>query len=152
MGESALAVGRFRLSLHDHVLMGEEHPIQLSPLASQLLQILAREPGQLVERGQLVDELWRGDWLVGDPALTRVVSEIRSAIDDNPKNPTLIQTIPRRGYRLVPSGSEPSTPTAPSIGQPIGPPLWRTIMLSVLILTGCLTILGLVATAARHFR
>jgi DNA-binding winged helix-turn-helix (wHTH) protein len=58
---------------------------------------LAKRIGELVEQAELVDRLWRGDWLVGHLALRRLFSEIRSATGNDPKKPTLIQTVPHRG-------------------------------------------------------
>jgi DNA-binding winged helix-turn-helix (wHTH) protein len=94
-------IGRNELDPLRHVLTGRGGKTQLSALASRFLQALARRPGDVVERSALIDELWRGDYLVGEPALNRVVSETRRAVGDDPKNPALIQTVHRRGYRLV---------------------------------------------------
>lgn len=82
-------------------LLVDDQEISLSPQAARFLELLARRPGEVVDREQLIDELWRGDYLTGDPALNRVVSETRRAVGDDPKEPHLIQTVHRRGYRLV---------------------------------------------------
>lgn len=152
MSKNSIALGRFRLGVDDHVLLTNDGEIRLSPLASQLLQILAQRPGELVERAELVDQLWRGDWLIGDPALTRVISEIRSITGDDRTKPTLIQTVPRRGYRLI----QPANEIALDGGLPVAArtegSAWRKFILTTVVLTTCLAILGLVATAARYFR
>lgn len=96
-----MAVGEFELDLLTHRLDRHGRAVQLSPLASRFLQVLAAQPGTVVERNALIETLWRGDWLVGDPALNRVVSETRRAVGDDPRNPALIQTVHRQGYRLV---------------------------------------------------
>lgn len=97
----ALTVGAFSLDPLTHRLSGAMGTVQLSPLASRFLQTLAAQPGTVVDRETLIERLWRGDWLVGDPALNRVVSETRRAVGDDPRNPALIQTVHRQGYRLV---------------------------------------------------
>src|SRR5262245_7723796 len=91
-----IRMGRYTLNPWRNLLTVGEREIALSPLAARLIEVLARKPGEVIERRALVDELWRGDWLTGDPALNRVVSEIRKAVDDDPKAPSLIQTVPRR--------------------------------------------------------
>lgn len=110
-----MAVGEFQLDLLTNRLDRHGRAVQLSPLASRFLQELAARRGSVVERAALIDALWRGDYLVGDPALNRVVSETRRAVGDNPRNPALIQTVHRHGYRLV--GAE---------GAEVIHPTWRT--------------------------
>ena len=99
-------IGRYELDPLRHTLSSGDRVVQLSPIASRFLQAMAREPGAVVDRAVLIEELWRGDYLVGEPALNGVVSETRRAVGDNPKDPALIQTVPRRGYRLVASSGE----------------------------------------------
>lgn len=99
-----MAVGEFELDLLTHRLDRHGRAVQLSPLASRFLQELAARRGAVVERAELIRTLWRGDHLTGDPALNRVVSETRRAVGDNPRNPALIQTVHRQGYRLVGAG------------------------------------------------
>ncbi len=125
---------------------------KLSPIALELLQILAGRPGEIVERTELVDRLWRGNWLIGDPALSRVISEIRSTLGDDPKRPSLIQTVPRRGYRLLQPAENLHLGMATSSRELRGPQLFRVFLVTIIVLTLCLAILGLVATAARYFR
>ena len=96
-----LSVGRFELDRVRNRLVGADGEIEISPLACRFLEVLANTPGELVRRETLVDRLWDGNALVGEPALNRLVSELRKAAGDDPKSPELVQTIPRRGYRLV---------------------------------------------------
>ena len=147
-----MPLGQSQLSLLDNGTIADLDGIKLSPLASQLLQILARRPGSLVERTELIDRLWRGNWLIGDPALNRVISEIRSALGDDPKQPTLIQTVPRRGYRLILPAENSRLGIVSPGNASLGLLLFRRIMITILVLTICLATLGLVATAARYFR
>lgn len=95
----------FRLDPIRNQLVLEGRVIPLSPLATRLLELLAREPGAVVKRNAIIDELWQGNYLVGEAALNRLVSEVRHAAGDDARDPRLIQTLPRRGYRLVQIGS-----------------------------------------------
>lgn len=112
-----IAVGEFQLDLLTHRLDRHGRAVQLSPLASRFLQELAARRGAVVERAELIHTLWRGDHLTGDPALNRVVSETRRAVGDNPRDPALIQTVHRQGYRLV--GTEGGGAAA-AAGRPPG--------------------------------
>ena len=78
-------------------------PIErIEPKAVQLLALLAAHPQQLVDKQQILDTLWPRQTLTDDP-LTRCVSRLRKALQDNPKQPQFIETLPRRGYRLIAS-------------------------------------------------
>jgi DNA-binding winged helix-turn-helix (wHTH) protein len=115
----------------------------VTPLVARFLQMLVAADGKIVAREAIIDALWQGNSLVGDPGLNRVVSEARRALGDDPRNPTFIQTIPRRGYRLVkgaataesaasvsPSGVVSASPNA---GEWLSPGrFWRLIILIVL--------------------
>jgi|CXWL01.1.fsa_nt_gi DNA-binding winged helix-turn-helix (wHTH) protein len=102
--------GAFTLDTVGCTLTGPAGETQLSPLAARLVAELARTPGETVERTALISALWRDDPVLGDGALNRLVSEARQALGDSPKNPKLIQTVPRRGYRLVAGAGEPMPP------------------------------------------
>jgi DNA-binding winged helix-turn-helix (wHTH) protein len=72
----------------------------LPPKAVEVLLCLARASGDLVTRETLLEKAWGSDQ--GSPeALSHAVSEIRHALGDHADNPRFIQTLPRRGYRLV---------------------------------------------------
>ena len=76
---------------------GSKH---LPPKAVEVLLCLAREPGELVTREHLLEEVW-GAGHGSQEALGHAVSEIRHAFDDHHDDPHYIQTLPKRGYRLV---------------------------------------------------
>jgi predicted Zn-dependent protease len=61
---------------------------------------LANHPGQVVTRQELLEEVWAGTNVV-EAVLTRAVSLLRRAFGDEPGAPCRIETIPKKGYRLV---------------------------------------------------
>jgi tetratricopeptide (TPR) repeat protein/DNA-binding winged helix-turn-helix (wHTH) protein len=72
----------------------------LKPKAVEVLLYLANRPFELVERDELLEAVWGENG--GSPeALTHAVSELRSCCQDHANSPTVIQTVPRRGYRLL---------------------------------------------------
>lgn len=150
--ESASPSGRHTLDAVRNVLLVDGREVALSPLAAQLLRVLARRPGEVVARAELIDLLWRGDWSVGDPALSRVVSEIRSVVGDDAKRPTLIQTVPRRGYRLVSSVAGGQADITSPRPTPRWHAAWRLANTTIVILMGSLTSIAVLAVFARHFR
>ncbi len=92
---------------------------RIEPKLMEVLVYLAEHAGDVVTRDELLDNVWSG-MVVGDEALSRVVSLLRSHLDDDPRQPIFIQTIPRRGYRLIPTPDQrPSiTAEAPSVAVP----------------------------------
>lgn len=100
---------------------GETRHVQ--PKAMDVLCCLARRAGQVVERQAILDEVWDRN-VVADDVLTRCVSELRSALGDAAVQSRFIQTVPKRGYRLLveprPIESAPDAPT--ETAAPVAPP------------------------------
>lgn len=74
--------------------------IHLPPKAMEVLLSLASSPTRLVTRESIMGRVW-GAGKGSQDALGHAVSEIRNALGDRPENPEFIQTLPRRGYRLI---------------------------------------------------
>ncbi len=72
----------------------------LEPRAYHVLRYLAERPGKLVSIDELMDAHWHGT-VVTPNAVTRVIAQIRKALDDDAKRPRYIQTVARTGYRFV---------------------------------------------------
>lgn len=76
--------------------------IRLEPKVMGVLVFLANRPGKVITREELETSVWAGT-VVGYDALTSTMLKLRKAFNDNPKNPQIIETIPKKGYRLVAS-------------------------------------------------
>jgi TolB-like protein/DNA-binding winged helix-turn-helix (wHTH) protein len=74
--------------------------IHLSPKVMGVLVCLAQHPGQSVSKEDLLQTVWP-DTFVSDDVLKGSISELRRVLEDDVREPTIIQTIPKRGYRLV---------------------------------------------------
>lgn len=72
----------------------------LEPKCAQLLALLAREPGALVARENLLQALWPRV-VVGEDSLAKVVSKLRQALGDAARSPRYVETLSRRGLRLI---------------------------------------------------
>lgn len=84
--------------------------IHLRPQLMDVLVCLARRPGSTVPRHDLLDQVWPGQF-VAETALARCVAELRQALGDRAHQPVVIETIPKRGYRLI-------APVAATAGRP----------------------------------
>jgi len=65
-----------------------------------VLVCLAQQASQTVSKEMLFRTVWPGT-VVTDDVLTRCIAELRRALDDDAREPRIIQTIPKRGYRLI---------------------------------------------------
>ena len=97
---------------------GESIQIELKMM--DVLVCLAEHAGELVERLQLIDTVWATEF-ISENALTRAIAELRNALGDDAKKPTFIETIHRRGYRLI-APVEPTAATVHPFPTPVGRP------------------------------
>jgi TolB-like protein/Tfp pilus assembly protein PilF len=74
--------------------------IHLEPKVMEVLVCLARRPGEAIPKDQLLQTVWP-ETFVTDDVLIRSISELRRVFEDDARDPQIIQTIPKRGYRLV---------------------------------------------------
>lgn len=73
--------------------------VSVEPRVMELLIYLAKRPGEIVTKRQLMDNVWRAN--VIDEAIHRAVSRLRSALGDPAQGSQIVETVPKRGYRLA---------------------------------------------------
>jgi DNA-binding winged helix-turn-helix (wHTH) protein len=100
-------------------IRGADETLRLEPKVMEVLLVLARQSGEVVERDDLLRLVWASRGAVSDEPLTRCISLLRRALNDSRRTPAYIQTIPKRGYRLLVSvttlaTAEPRCPHTPS--------------------------------------
>jgi Tol biopolymer transport system component/DNA-binding winged helix-turn-helix (wHTH) protein len=83
----------------NRIVRGAES-VRLEPKVMQVLLQLAAKPAEVVTRDELVAAVWP-DVFVTDDVLNRAVRELRKVFGDSPEQPRVIETIRKRGYRLV---------------------------------------------------
>ena len=98
----------------------------LEPKVMAVLVCLAKAENAVVPKQQLIEEVWK-DTFVTDDVLTRCISELRDAFGDDARNPGIIQTIPKQGYRLL-LKIEPQEDPVSTLGTR------RRVMAAVLVL------------------
>ena len=74
--------------------------VKLEPKVMQVLVYLVHRRGQTVTRDELASAAWAGT-VVGDDAVTNAIIKLRKAFSDDTRSSKVIETIPKRGYRLV---------------------------------------------------
>ncbi|HSC94228.1 MAG TPA: winged helix-turn-helix domain-containing protein, partial [Burkholderiales bacterium] len=98
---------RFELDEANARLTRAGEPVPLAPKPFDVLCALARTPGTLITKNDLLDSVW-GHRFVSESVLKSTISELRAALDDDPKRPRYIETVSRRGYRFIASVSAPA--------------------------------------------
>lgn len=73
---------------------------RLDPKGVEILNILIASPNQVISKETLIDAVWPKS-IVTDDALSRSISRLRKLLNDSAKSPTIIETVPKRGYRLI---------------------------------------------------
>ena len=116
-GPTPAQPGRFRIDRYvvdpqRNRIVGPEGPVAVQPKVVDLLCLLAERPGEVISRAELIDRLWGVEY-GGDESLTRAVSQLRKALQDGREEPRVVETIAKRGYRLIvpvlPADSGPET-------------------------------------------
>src|SRR5258706_1810849 len=110
--QDRLRVGDWMVEPDLNQLSGSGKAVKVEPKAMAVLLHLATRPGQVVSREALLSDVWPGV-VVGDDSLTQVIIKQRKALGDDPDRPTYIETVTKRGYRLVATVLPPAEP--PSI-------------------------------------
>ena len=95
----------FELDEANASLLRDGDPVTLAPTPFAVLCALVRKRGSLLTANALLDEVW-GHQFVSDSVLRTAISELRTALGDDARQPRFIQTVSRRGYRFIAETSE----------------------------------------------
>ena len=100
MARSRFQVGEWWADPATNELGRPNETVRIEPKAMEVLVVLAERAGGVVSRDELLSSVWPGV-IVGDEALTQCIIKLRRALRDNPRSPSYIETISKRGYRLI---------------------------------------------------
>jgi DNA-binding winged helix-turn-helix (wHTH) protein/Tol biopolymer transport system component len=81
------------------LIKGRER-LLVEPTAFRVLLFLLRNPGRIVSKEEIVGSVWN-DVAVSDNSLTRAIAQLRRVLDDDPREPRYILTVPTLGYRFL---------------------------------------------------
>jgi DNA-binding winged helix-turn-helix (wHTH) protein len=102
----------FALDEGNATLLRDAKAVALAPTPFNLLCALARHPGVLLTKDILLDTVW-GHQFVTESVLKTAISDLRTALGDNPREPRIIETVSRRGYRFIaPTAAATALPAA----------------------------------------
>lgn len=127
---------------------------RLENRASRLLDILCRKGAELVSHSEIIETVWDGR-TVSPNSIAVVIGNIRKVLGDSAKSPTYIETVPKRGYRLLAEAAplhddlsalliDETSKSASKIRLGIG-------FLAVIFIVACITIFALVDSNRNSF-
>jgi len=97
-----IRIGSYELDLQAGELHKRGFKVRLQEQPFEILAMLVDRPGEVVTREELRRKLWPADTYVDfEHGLNRAINKLRQALGDDPGKPRYIETLPRRGYRLI---------------------------------------------------
>ncbi len=97
---AAFRLGSWRVEPARNLIRAASDIRHLEPQVMDLLVLLASTGGRVVSKTEIIDAVWEGRF-ISEASLTRTMADLRRALDDEARTPRYIETIPKRGYRLV---------------------------------------------------
>lgn len=99
-GSQVFDFGPFRLDVKERLFFKNNEPVQLMPKAFDILVVLVRNNGHLVDKGDLLKEVWP-DSFVEEGNLTQNIYLLRQALGEETRHQCSVETVRGRGYRFV---------------------------------------------------
>jgi len=100
LDDSALEANGVRMDVDRHQVTVDGTVVAMPLKEFELLELLLRNAGRVLTRGQLIDRVWGADYFGDTKTLDVHVKRIRSKIEKDPSNPELLVTVRGLGYRF----------------------------------------------------
>jgi DNA-binding winged helix-turn-helix (wHTH) protein len=92
--------GEILIIEQDNVLIIDDKPVSISPKAMAVLILLVQNQGTTVLKQDIFELVWKNA-VASDAALSRVISDLRSTLNDSYQNPIYIKTISKKGFQAI---------------------------------------------------
>ena len=100
VADGVLQAGPVRMDVERHVVAVDGNPVSLPLKEFDLLELLLRNAGRVLTRGQLIDRVWGADYVGDTKTLDVHVKRLRAKIEPDPANPVHLLTVRGLGYKL----------------------------------------------------
>src|SRR6201998_2075364 len=107
--------GDFQLDSVNECIWQAGKRLSLTPRPFSVLRYLVENPQRLVTHDELLEALWP-DTYVQPQVLRTYVLELRKLLGDDPANPQFIETVPKRGYRFLATGTDDNNASGANAG------------------------------------
>jgi two-component system response regulator RegX3 len=98
--DGALEAGPVRMDVERHVVAVDGEAVALPLKEFDLLELLLRNAGRVLTRGQLIDRVWGSDYVGDTKTLDVHVKRLRAKIEPDPANPKHLVTVRGLGYKF----------------------------------------------------
>ncbi|GII02936.1 response regulator transcription factor [Planobispora takensis] len=99
---AVLTVGPVRMDVDRHIVAVRGEQVQLPLKEFELLEMLLRNAGRVLTRGQLIDRVWGADYVGDTKTLDVHVKRLRAKVEADPSDPRCILTVRGLGYKFDP--------------------------------------------------
>jgi two-component system response regulator RegX3 len=100
LDERVLTGGRVTLDIDRHTVTVDGREVKMPLKEFELLEVLMRNAGRVLTRGQLIDRVWGSDYFGDTTTLDVHIKRIRSRVEESPSDPVMIVTVRGLGYRF----------------------------------------------------
>ena len=100
-------LGELEIDILQRLVRAGASELHLTGLEQSLLYLLAARAGQVVTRDEILDALWGVDYVSESNVVDRHVRNLRAKLQNDWRKPRFIATVPGKGYRFIPTFSEP---------------------------------------------
>lgn len=97
---AAVEAGPVRMDVERHVVTVDGEPVPMPLKEFELLELLLRNAGRVLTRGQLIDRVWGADYVGDTKTLDVHVKRLRAKVEPDPGNPKYLVTVRGLGYKL----------------------------------------------------
>lgn len=99
-GERTLVFGSLRIDAEGRQVRKNSQPIELTTIEFDILHALARHPGRVLSREQLIEQVWGYDYYGDERVVDVHIGRLRKKLEDDASNPEIIVTVRGVGYRF----------------------------------------------------
>jgi len=106
-------LGEIEINILQRLVRAGTSELHLTGLEQSLLYLLAARVGQVVTRDEILDALWGVDYVSESNIVDRHIRNLRAKLQNDWRKPRFIATVPGKGYRFIPTFSEPERAPEP---------------------------------------
>ena len=108
-GDLKTKLGEIEIDIMHRQVRAGSSEVHLTGLKQSLLYLLAANAGRVVRRGEILDALWGVDYVSESNVVDRHVRNLRAKLQNDWRKPRFIATVPGKGYRFIPTFSDPGS-------------------------------------------
>jgi len=108
-------LGELEIDILQRLVRAGTSALHLTGLEQSLLYLLTANAGRLVTRDEILDALWGADYVSESNVVDRHIRNLRAKLQNDWRKPRFIATVPGRGYRFIPTFSDPEPSPGPEM-------------------------------------